>query len=222
MAGLQGLDLPIHHRVRKHELGDAVGEDTAGIGQLFKDGDVITQGSQVPGAGDAGRAGADDGHLLALLLHLGGRDGVAGGVPVGHEPLQAANANGLALHGVGAVLLALLLLGADTAADGGHGASHGDDLIGPLEVPFGHMGDELGDLLMDGAADGAGLFAALQAAHGLPDGVGLGIAQGHLVEVGAANLTRLLGHGVSFSYVVNHFAIPSFGSRLFRLWIRLS
>ena len=212
--GLQGFDLPVHHRVGQDELGNAVGQNAAGIGQFLKNGHVITHGGQVTGTGDAGGAGPDHRHLFALLLHLRGGDGMAGGVPVGHKPLQTADAHGLTLNRVGAVLFTLLLLGADPPADGGHGASHGDNVIGPFKVPLCHAGNELGDLLVNGAAGHAGLFAAVQAAHGLPNGVGLGIAQSHLVEVGAANFPRLLRHGISFSYVVNHLASPSFGSRL--------
>ena len=221
-AGLQGLDLPVHHAVGQDELGDAVGQDAAHIGQLLEHGHVITQQSQVPGAGDAGRAGTDDGDFLALLLHNGGVHAVAGCVPVSDEALQAADAHGLTAHRMGAVLFALLLLGADTAADGRHGASHGDDVIGGLEITLSDLGNELRDALMDGAAGGAGLLAAVQAPHGLADGVGLGITQCHFIEVGATDLAGLLRHGISFSYVVNHFASPSFGSRLFRFWIRLS
>ena len=143
-------------------------------------------------------------------------------MPVGHEPLQAADAHGFAADGLGAVLLALGLLVADTAADGGQVAAVGDDLISAGEVALSDMSDELGDALIDRAALGAGLFPALQAPHGLADGVGRGVPELHLVKVFAADFDRLLGHGISFSYVVNHFACPSFGSRLSRLWIRLS
>ena len=79
---------------------------------------------------------------------------MAGGVPVGHKPLQTADAHGLTLNRVGAVLFTLLLLGADPPADGGHGASHGDNVIGPFKVPLCHAGNELGDLLGQPATQG--------------------------------------------------------------------
>ena len=42
--------------------------------------------------------------------------------------LQTANAHGLVLDAAGALALALALLGADTAADGGQGRGAGNDL----------------------------------------------------------------------------------------------
>ena len=147
---------------------------------------------------------------------------MVGSVPVGHEALQAADAYSLTSNGLGAVLLALLLLGADTAADSGQGTLAHDDLIGPCKVPLRHPLDEGGDPLANGTARGAGLFPAFQAAHGLPNGVHLRIPQVHLIEVGAAALDVLLGHGGAFSHIVDHFASPSFGSRLSRRLRRLS
>ena len=46
-------------------------------------------------------------------------------VPVGHKALQTADANGLALDAADALALALALLRADTAADGGQGSWSG-------------------------------------------------------------------------------------------------
>ena len=220
--GPDGFQGPVHHGPGQDKGGNAVGENAPGIGQLFKDGDLIPQGGQVPGAGDACRAGANHRHLLPLLLHLWNGDGGVGVVPVGHKPLQAADGHGLPLPDVGAVFLTLLLLGTDPAADRRQAAALGDHIIGPVKVPLGHPGQELLDLLVDGAAGHAGLFPAVQAAHGLPHGLQGGVAQGHLVKVLAPEVLGLLRHRGPFVYQVDHFAAPSFGSRLAWRWSRLS
>ena len=65
--GLDGLDLGGHDLVlRKTELGDAVLEHAARTVQRLEDGHVVAELREVCGAGQAGRAGADDRHFLAI------------------------------------------------------------------------------------------------------------------------------------------------------------
>ena len=117
-------------------------------------------------------------------------------MPVGHEPLQAADAHGIALLAPDAVLLTLALLGADPAADGRQGGSGGDNLIGGLKVPLGHLLDELRDMYHHRAAGHTGLVLAVQAPLGLVQSLGLGVPQGDLLKVLVPHIGVLGGHGV--------------------------
>src|SRR5699024_5420159 len=153
---------------------------------------------QVAGGGQAGRARADDGHLVPVEGGHGGAGMDVFPVPVGHKALQAADAHRLVLDAAGAAALALALLGTDPAADGGHGRVLADDLIGGFKVALGHLGDELGDLDAHGAALDAGPVLAVDAALGLVDGHLGGVAQRHLVKVVPPDLGVLGGHGALF------------------------
>ena len=129
---------------------------------------------------------------------------------------------------LGPLALHLLQGGLELAGHGVEGVGEHADLVVGLhlnlvaKVPLGHPGQELWDLLVDGAAGHAGLFPAVQAAHGLPHGLQGGVAQGHLVKVLAPEVLGLLRHRGPFVYQVDHFAAPSFGSRLAWRWSRLS
>ena len=60
-------------------------------------GDVIALPGQVARAGEARRAGAHHGDTVAVGSGLFRSLGAVGVVPVGHEPLQTADAHGIAL-----------------------------------------------------------------------------------------------------------------------------
>src|SRR5699024_10719822 len=150
--GLQALDLLLDDGLGQAELGDAVHQNAARHVQGLVDGDLIAHLGQVAGGGQAGRARADDGHLVPVEGGHGGAGMDVFPVPVGHKALQAADAHRLVLDAAGAAALALALLGADPAADGGQGRVLADDLIGGFKVALGHLGDELGDLDAHGAA----------------------------------------------------------------------
>ena len=172
------------------------------------DRDLIALPGQVAGAGEAGGAGADDGHLVAVG---GGANGLLGGVgvvPVGDEALEAADAHGLVLDAADAFALALGLLGADAAAHGGQRAVLGDDLIGGLEVALRHLGDKLRDMDLHGAAGHAGHVLAVEAALRLVNGLLLGVAQGYLFKVAAADHGVLMGHRILVGTHIGHVTLP--------------
>ena len=209
-----GLDLhaqvlqPVHFLLDdglgQTELGDAVDQHAAGQVQGLEHGDLIPLPGQVAGAGQAGGAGADDRHAMAVGGGSGRLLGGVGVVPVGHKPLQAADADGLALDAPDALALALGLLGADAAADGREGAVLGHDLIGGLKVALGHLGDEIGDVDLHRAAGDAGHVLAVEAALGLVNGLLPGVAQGDLLEIARADHGGLVGHGVLLQTHVRH------------------
>ena len=206
---LQAVDLLLHDGLGQTELGDAVHQHAAGHMQGLVDGDLIAQLGQVACGGQTGRACTDDGDLVAVpCRHDGGGVDVFT-VPVGHKALQAADAHGLVLDAAGALALALALLGADTAADGGQGRGAGNDLIGGFKVALGHMTDELGDIDAHGAAGLAGLILAVDAALCLVHGHLFGIAQCNFLKVLVADVGVLGGHGALFGiHIESHLTLP--------------
>ena len=101
-------------------------------------------------------------------------------VPVGHKALQAADAHRFPFDAPDTFGLTLGFLGADTAAHSGQGALLGDDLVGALKVPLGHLFNEIRDVDANRAAGHTGLVLAGEAALGLVQRLLFGVAQGHL------------------------------------------
>ena len=83
----QRLQLGVQHLFRQAEAGDAVAQHAARLLRLVVDGDRVAGLRQEPGAAQAGRAGADDGHPLAGARRRGqsGRGVVAGGAVQGAD-----------------------------------------------------------------------------------------------------------------------------------------
>src|SRR5574344_1397053 len=169
---LESVDLVLHDGLRKAELGDAVDEDAAALVEGLEESHGMSGLGAVGRAGDRGGAGADDGDALSG----GGRgDGLGLGAglagEVGAEALDAADGDGL-VDGLQqlahrAVLLALLLLGADASADRRKERGFADDLQGALEVAGRGLREKAGDVDRNRAALDAGLRRTLHAARRL-------------------------------------------------------
>ena len=195
--GLQILDLSSHDLLGQTELGDAVDQHAAGLVEGLKNGYVIAHFAHVAGAGQAGRAGADHRHLVAVAgRNDGSRLVLFGHVVIRHKALQATDGHALSPDAADAAGLALPLLGADAAADGGQRVGGGDDLIGGVKVALSDLGDEFGDTHAHRAAGAAHGFLAVQAALGLGNGGLRVIAQCDLIKVRGAHHGVLLRHGV--------------------------
>ena len=182
--------------------------------QRLKNSDLISLAGQIAGAGQAGGTGAHHCHAVAVgggLLR--GGSGVLA-MPVGHKALQTANADRLTLDAADAMLLALALLRADTAADCGQRRGGGNDLIGSLKVALGHLGNEVGNMYHHGAALHTGLVLAVQAAGSLVQSLLLRIAQSDLLKVLVPNVGVLRGHGIFLQRHIGHDYSASFFSRL--------
>ena len=145
------------------------------------------------GAGETGRAGADDADLEARRFlahrHL---DLAALPLEVGDVALEAADRDRIALVAGDAGLLALVLLGTDAAADGGQGVVGLDDRQRLGKAAVGNRVHEGRDVDPDRAAVDALRLLALQTPLGLANRHLLRVAEGHLVEVADA-LGRVLG-----------------------------
>ena len=205
----EAVDLLLDDGLGQTELGDAVHQHAASHVQSLVDRDLVAQLGQITGSSQAGRACADDGDLVAVGCRHDGSGVDVLAVPVGHEALQTADADRLILDAAGALALALALLRADAAADGGQGGGAVDDLIGGLEVALGHMADELGDVDADGAAGLAGLILAVDAALGLVHGHFGGVAQSHFLKILVADVGVLSGHGALFGvHIESHLTFP--------------
>ena len=70
--GLHLLDAAVDMALFQLEVGDAVAQQAAGLGVLLVDMHVVAGARELLRAGEARRAGADDGDALAGLLPRGG------------------------------------------------------------------------------------------------------------------------------------------------------
>ena len=146
--------------------GNAHGEHTSQNGQFFKDRDRIPLEGQKIGAGQPGRSGADDGHLLRPGVFFLREEGpVAFLVPVGQKAVQIHDRQGFVdrLAGTGPFTGVV----ADPAADPGKGMVFFEQLHGfpvfsgidqgdvPLNAHMGRAGRPAGG----GAALGDGIAA---------------------------------------------------------------
>ena len=187
---LQAVDLALDDGLGQTELWDAVDEHAAAGEEGLEDGDVKAVSGELAGAGDAGRAGAHDGDLLAVLgghLGLGGKLGL-----VAEEALELADGHRVALLAADALALALVLLRAHAAADGGEHRVLADDVQRLAELLLADLLDELGDVDVDGAAVNAERLLAVHAALGLGQRHLLGEALVDGTEVARALGCRLL------------------------------
>ena len=187
---LQAVDLALDDRLGQTELGDAVDQHAAAGEEGLEDGDVKAVTGELAGAGDAGRAGADDGDLLAVLGGHLGRGGELGAVT--QEALELADGHGLGLLATDALALALVLLRADAAADGGKHGVLADGIESAAEVLRADLLDKAGDVDVDGAALNTERLLAVEAALGLGQRHLLGEALVDGAEVAGALGSRLL------------------------------
>ena len=207
--GLQILHLVGNDGLGESELGNAVNQHAACGVQGLENGDLVALLGQIAGAGQAGRAGTDNGHLHAVGGGLLGLGVHVLPVPVGNKALQTADGHRLALNTPDALALALALLGADTAGQSGQGIGGGDDLVGSLEIALGYLMNKLGDAHIDRAALDALGVLAVQAAACLFLGHLFGIAQGNLFEIAGTNLGVLLRHrGLGQSHICHFLFLP--------------
>ena len=206
---LQTVNLALNDFLGQTELGDAVGKHATAGEERLEDGDVEALASKLAGAGDAGRAGANDGDLLAVLGLADGRATNLGG-HVAHHALQLADGDSLALTAQDALALALVLLRAHAAADGRQQVVALDGLERAGPVLFADLADEAGDVDAYRAALHAQGLLAVEAAVGLGDGVLLGKARVDGAEIARALSGRLLVGGGTGSADV--------GAILYFLW----
>jgi len=198
----QRVDLLLDQRLRQTKFGNAIHQHAAGDMECLENGDLVTQLGQVAGTGQAGRTGADDRHLAAVGTGPQHRAGARllgvrldlGHMPVGREPLEPADADGLALLAADAQCLALRLLRTDAAADGRQAVRLDDLLVGALEIALGQQHDELGNGDIDRAARDTGAVLAVQAAGRLLDGLLLIVAERDFGEILVADFRLLLRH----------------------------
>ena len=187
---LQAVNLALDDCLGQTELGDAVDQHAAAGKEGLKDGDVKAVAGELAGAGDAGRARADDGDLLAVLGGHLGRGGELGAVT--QEALELADGHGLGLLTTDALALALVLLRADATADGGKHGVLADGIEGAAEVLRADLLDKAGDVDVDGAALNTERLLAVEAALGLGQRHLLGEALVDGAEVAGALGSRLL------------------------------
>ena len=196
--GFQAVDFLLHDGLRQAEFRNAVHQHAARQMQRLVNRDLIAQLRQIARRRQAGRPRADDGDLVAVR---GGRLGMIRhvlAVPIRDKALQTADGDRFALDAAHALALALVLLRADAAADGGQRGGRGQHPISALHILVGDALDERRDVNLNRAGAAAGLRRAVEAALGLVHGHVVGIAEGDLVEVLVADVRLLRRHRAFF------------------------
>ena len=193
---LEILHLALHDFfLRQAELRDAVGKYAASYMQRLKNRHLVTKLCQVTGTGQPGRAGADDSHLLGILCKLDRLDFlVLCQLIISYKAFQPADAYRLTLDAHDTVLLALVFLRADAAADCRQGVGLLDNPDGLVEVTFLDFADKGRNIHLHRAALAAFWHLASQAAVGLRHSSFLIVAQGYLLKIAGTNLRVLLRH----------------------------
>jgi hypothetical protein len=166
---LQTVDLTLHDRLGQAELGDAVDEHAPGLVKRLENRDAVPHLRQVRGHRQARRPRSHDRDLVAGRDRRGGRRiaELHQRAVVGDEALEPADRHRLVLDADGALGLALLLLRADAAADGGQDVLLHQRVVGAFEITFPDLRDELGDVDFDRASGDTRVVLALDAALGL-------------------------------------------------------
>ena len=117
---LQILHLRIDDAFREAELRDPVDQHAPRLVQGLENGHIVSHFDQIPGDREPRGAGPDDGDALSRRGRQSrdlDRPGAA--LEIRDKALQASDGNGVPLLAEDAELLALVLLRADPAADGG-------------------------------------------------------------------------------------------------------
>ena len=208
---LDVLDFLLDDRIlRQAELRDAVGQHAARLVQGLEDGHIVALLREVARAREAGRARADDGDFLRIGGALDRLDlFIRGELTVSDEALKAANRDGLPALREDAVLLALVLLRADAAADGWQRIRLLDGRDGTVEVALLDLADEGRDVNRDRAALAALRDLAVQAALCLGHGRILIVAKGHFLKVMGTDFRVLYRHLVFLENQCHYLSPPS-------------
>ena len=128
----QNVDLGVDNALFEAEVRDAEREHAADAALLFKDGHAVAVAREVVGAGEARRAGADDGDLLAVVVVFLRDEGkVAVELLVGDELFDLVDGDGLVKAAACALVFAVVR--ADAAANRRERVLALDDLEG-LEI----------------------------------------------------------------------------------------
>ena len=209
---LEPVHFLLHDRLGQTELRDAIHKHAARNVQRLEHRYVIPKLGKIARAGKPRRSRADDGDLVPVGLRPGGSRRRMAHVPVGDKTLQPADADGLALDATRALALALRLLRAHSAADGGQRRSTRDNFVRLLKFPLRHKGNESRDIHCDGAARNAGFVFAIQAALCFVHSGRLVIAERDLHKVLIADKRLLRRHGMLLGIHIElgHIRTPPF------------
>src|SRR5665648_787235 len=150
------VDLALDDVVRQAVVGDARAQHAAGDLLRLEDSDLVTEVSKVAGAGEAGGAGADDGHTFLVddrhRLHRQSRPHL-----VGHEALDGRDGDGLV--DLAADTGGLAEVRTDAAAHAAERVGLAGHAVGVFEAP----GGDQRHVALGGGVHGAGALAGAPA-----------------------------------------------------------
>ena len=192
----QVVHLALDNRLGQAKLRDAVDQHAAQLVQSLKDAHAMALLDQVSGGAQSPAGPLPTmATLLPVARRVGGQSKLAAGaLVIGDEALQVADGHGRALLAQHAAALALVLLRADAAGDGGQRVVLAQlGRRGKIVARIDQRHDLL-DLHAHRAIDDAAGLGALDAARGLGESVGGFQALVHFLKVAAAHLGVQLRH----------------------------
>ena len=209
---LQVVHFRLDDRLRQTKFRDPINQDAARLVQGLEDRHIIAEFHQVARDRQTRGAGTDHRHPFPVGLRPRGYGNLSRpALVIRGEPLQSADRDRLPLFPEDADLLALILLRADTAADGRKRIGFLQLECRLHEFSFGDERNKSRDVHIHRAAGNTARLLTLDAALRLGNRKLLGITRGNLVEIADPNLRILLGHLVSgnffllgFDFVIFH------------------
>ena len=161
----------------------------------LEDGDLVALLGKVASAGQARRASADDGYLVAVGFRFYNLVLAVLHIPVSRKALQTADGNRLALDAAHALGFTLGLLRTYTAADCRQRTGLLDGSAGVGEFVLGDQLDKFRDLHVDWAAADAGHMFAVEAALCFLYRHLFGVSVRNFLKVSGSYFWVLLRHG---------------------------
>ena len=174
----------------------------------FENGNIIAEFSQIAGAGNARRAGADNSDFFAIQFFGAFGSNAVFHSPVGHKAFKLADGHRFTFDTKDADAFALGFLGAHTAANRGKRGRFGNGLVSFFKFTFSDMADKFGDIDTHRAsADTAGFFTT-EAAGRFEHRFFFVITVAYFFKIGGPYFGFLFSDGHSWNFVCHYLSPP--------------
>ena len=187
----QGVDFVCHDILWQTEFRNSVYQHAALFVETLENGYFVSLVHQITGSGQSGRAGTDNGNLLAVgwdFFYFIIADVLS--VPIRYETLQSAYSNRLALDSANALSFALGFLRAYTAAHCRQGVGGSNHFIGTGKIPLGYLCDEFRNPYVYRTSCHARLVFTIEAT--------LRFVYRHLLGISQSNFLKILISDIRF------------------------
>ena len=183
------------------ELRNTIGKYTASYMESLKNSNLIAHLCQISSTGQTRRASTNNSYLLSILGKLNWLDFlILGQLIISSKPLQTTNTYWLPLDAHNTMLLALILLWADTTTYSWQGIGLLDNIYSGIKIPLLDFANKSRNIYLYRTALTALWHLTVKTAFCLSYSSILIIAQCYLLKITSTNLWILLRHLVLFHY----------------------